>query len=548
MRRLLSLTPLFLLTSFALLAGCSKEASDDDDATDEGAFSSNQATQLDFEFDASLVTDSSWNDKQTIQDQLLYTIGHLNGNKSVGRLDNLELTNIQKTTQAGGKIEIKYHAKLPVAWGSKTNLPTKYDFKLPRDISSSAQQAFTEAHKHSCVDWGAHDVDTGSMWYYYRPNNSGCDITDAEIVKTTATATRSAINTTGKYPEYHKVWEDNRLEVISIFGKYEATGGAGDAGVSGFNSFISTVKSALAPAAVTQTPATITADTKDVQFEATLADGKKVKVVALLVDAITSTWPGFDARYESLTPTADLIAYNGHAGLGQNVRALARKGKWVAGKYQMFFMNGCDTFAYVDGSLAQTRAALNPDDPTGTKYMEFVTNAMPSYFSSMPAASTAIVKGLLSYAQPKTYDKIFENIDRAEIVLVTGEEDNVFTPGMPIGTGGGDNGGGGNNGGGGAGDFTPVNESGSVAKNEEKSFSYDAPAGKYSIEITGTGDADLYVKKNGAPSLRVYDCRPYKSGSAEKCSVTLDAPGKLNVMVRGYAVASTFSLTASKQQ
>ncbi len=39
-------------------------------------------------------------------------------------------------------------------------------------------------------------------------------------------------------------------------------------------------------------------------------------------------------------------------------------------------MNGCDTFAYVDGALAQTRAALNPDDPNGTKYMEIVTNAM----------------------------------------------------------------------------------------------------------------------------------------------------------------------------
>ncbi len=107
----------------------------------------------------------------------------------------------------------------------------------------------------------------------------------------------------------------------------------------------------------------------DVSFEATLADGKVVKVTALLVDAITEVPVGFDQRYESLTPTADVIAYNGHAGLGQNVRALAQKGRWVAGKYQMFFMNGCDTFAYVDGSLAQTRAKLNPDDPTGTKYM-----------------------------------------------------------------------------------------------------------------------------------------------------------------------------------
>ena len=28
-------------------------------------------------------------------------------------------------------------------------------------------------------------------------------------------------NTTGKYPEYDKVWEDGTLRVVAIFGKYE---------------------------------------------------------------------------------------------------------------------------------------------------------------------------------------------------------------------------------------------------------------------------------------------------------------------------------------
>ncbi|MDB4938592.1 MAG: Alkaline serine protease [Labilithrix sp.] len=436
MRRSALLVPVVL--SVLALGGCAAEPAPDGD-TGEDAFSSNQATLLDFEFDAELVTDSSWNDKQTIQDQLLYTIGHLNADKSVGRLDNLVLSNIQNT-QAAGKTKITYHAKLPVAWGSKTNLPSTYQLALPKDVSSAGLQAFTEKHKHSCVDWGAHEVDTGSMWYYYRPRQSGCDIKDEEVVKVAARATKSAENTTSKYPEYQKVWEDNRLEIVAIFGKYAANATSGDAGIDGFNEFVSTMKSTLAGLGsnVVSTPANVAErpgpGTLDVTFEASLPDGKKVKVVALLVDSITQVWQGFDARYESLTPTADVIAYNGHAGLGQNVRALARKGKWVAKKYQLFFMNGCDTFAYVDGSLAQTRAVLNPDDPTGTKYMEFVTNAMPSFFSSMPDASTALMKGLLSTSSPKTYDQIFENIDRSEVVLVTGEEDNVFQPGMPIGT------------------------------------------------------------------------------------------------------------------
>ena len=174
MRRSAPIALSVLLASLAL-GGCARAPAPADSATGDDAFSSNQATLLDFDFDAELTTDQSWNDRQTIQDQLLYTIGHLNADKSVGRLDNLVLSNIQRS-EAAGKITIKYHAKLPVAWGSKTNHPTTYKFALPRDISSAAQSTFTEKHKHTCVDWGAHDVDAGSMWYYYRPLQEGCAI------------------------------------------------------------------------------------------------------------------------------------------------------------------------------------------------------------------------------------------------------------------------------------------------------------------------------------------------------------------------------------
>jgi hypothetical protein len=117
MRRSAPIALPVLLATLAL-GGCAADAPADS-ATGDDAFSSNQATLLDFEFDASLTTDSSWDDKQTIEDQLLYTIGHLNADHSVGRLDKLTLTNVQRTEDAG-KITIKYHAKLPVAWGSES--------------------------------------------------------------------------------------------------------------------------------------------------------------------------------------------------------------------------------------------------------------------------------------------------------------------------------------------------------------------------------------------------------------------------------------------
>ena len=333
---------------------------------------------------------------------------------------------------------------------------------------------------------------------------------------------------------YQKVWEENELRVVAIFGKYEKSGTtAADAGIDAFNTFAAQMRTTLGALQLTTEPATVPpapgVNAPDITFHATLADGKKVTVNALLVDEISSAPESFYTRYESLSAKADIIAYNGHAGLGQNVRALANRGRFVTGQYLILFMNGCDTFAYVDGSLAQKRASINADDPTGTKYMDIVTNAMPAYFMSDSPASTALITGLMT--APKSYEEIFASIDTSQVVLVTGEEDNVFRPGMPIGPGGGGDA------------WAGLNENGSVAQSVETRYQTpELPAGAYTFAMTGTGDADLYVRRGAAPTTASWDCRPYRNDSNETCTVTLDAPAPIYVMVRGYAAASTFTL------
>ncbi|MBM4394332.1 MAG: PPC domain-containing protein [Deltaproteobacteria bacterium] len=502
------------------------------------------ATVLDFEFDGVLVTDFAWDAKRVIQDQLLYTIGHLNGDKSVGRLDRVDLSNVVTATDPDGRKRVTYHARMPVAWGSKTNLPAKYAFTLPLDVSYEGQRKFTEKYKDACVDWGAHDVDSGSMWYYYRPARGGCALADADVVRVEAAVAVSAVNTTGKYPEYHKVWEDQTLRVVAVFGKYEdGATSPGDAGIAAYDEFVAATRARLAQLQLRTTPETVPQDpgvqVPDVEFHATLADGRTVIVNALLVDNVAGATAAFYDRYEALSTRADLIAYNGHAGLGQNVRALAKRGVWTAGQYVIVFMNGCDTFAYVDGSLAETRAAVNPDDPEGSRYLDFVVNAMPAYFASDSEATLAIVDGLLAYATPRTYEVIFKGIDPHQVVLVTGEQDNVYHPGYGE-------------------DGTPTDgteawtgllDEGTVAADEERRFETPAlAAGAYVFEISGQGDADLYVRVGSAPTETLYDCRPYRTGSDETCEVDLTTPAVVHVMVRGWADSSTYVLLGSVRQ
>lgn len=533
---------LFLVASFALTGCVAEDRVGDGDRTKVGYGKddvSAEAIFVDFEFDGELLTTSTWNPAKQVEDQLLYTIGHLNGDRSVGRLDQLEVSNIT-TEDANGKKRVRYHARLPVAWGDKDDYPDSYTLRLPHDISQAGQSAFTDKYNHSCVDFGAHDVTSGSMWYYYRPNRSGCNLAAEDVISIEATVLLSDINSTGKYPEYHKVWEDESFKVLAVFGKYEDGATSGDAGIDAYNRFVQAVAQELRTHDLVTVPATLPSSpgvaSPDVSFKATLPSGATVEVTALLVDNIRTAGATFNARYEALSTRADLIVYNGHAGLGANIRAMAQKGSWVAGQYAMIFINGCDTFAYIDSALYDAHAAVNADDQVGTKYVDIVTNAMPSYFHSMPNASMALIRSLMNREIPQTYEQIFGRIDRSQVVLVSGEQDNVYVPGF----------------GGGEPPEPPttwagLTDSGAVADGQEKR--YETPtlaAGTYLFEITGTDDADLYVRVGAAPTQQVFDCRPFKTGSSETCRVDITTPAPVHVMVRGWARSSTFELTGSK--
>jgi hypothetical protein len=541
MKRLASiLATAGLATLAAPVAGCvdtdpfeGEEVKSDDGKADSSAL----GVFLDLEFDGKLVTDSSWNDESTIEDQLLYTVGQLNGFTAVGRVDKVVITNIVKT-QVSGKTQITYTAKLPIIWAKRNGMPSTVDLKLPLDISYAGQQAFATKYAEKCVDWGAHDVDAGSMFYYFRPRASGCNLAAADVHAVSASATPSPVQTTGKFPEYNKIWEDNTLNVVAIFGKYEdGASSSSDAGIAAYNEFIAAMKSELGNRQLTTVPATVPSSpgvgTPDIEFNATLPDGKKIKVVAMLTDNVRTglSQSAFRQRYEQLSTRADFITYNGHAGLGANIRALAQAGKWVAGQYVVVFMNGCDTMAYIDNSLSAAHKAINPDDTTGFKYIDIINNGMPAYFADMSEASTAMLRGFLSYDDPKTYEQIFTKIASAQLVMVTGEHDNAFTPG----------------GGGQPQPWAGLNETGTLARNAKKTFTTPTlAAGKYQFAMTGTGDADLYVKVGREPTMSSYDCRPYKTGSSETCEVTLAQPSTIGVMVNGYSASSTFKLVGKK--
>jgi hypothetical protein len=407
------------------------------------SFTSAESVLLDFELDGTVVTDTNSDAelRTQIEAQLMYTVGQLNVVRSVGRHERLDLSKISTTPDpvTPGRFVVSYHAKLPVAWG-QTTYPSAYSLTLPARIPAADQAEFAAKYGTTCVDPTAGVVDTHRMFLFFRPQNAGCAIAENDAVTVAVSVSPSTENTDGKYPEYHRVWDDGILEVVAMFTRSLPAPSPDDEGVRAYDEFVGRTAAylrALQPNAAKRTaPDGLTPNPGEavprVEHGATLPDGRRILIRAALVGYhLADDGAAFDAWYDARTPTADMILYNGHAGLGENVRTLMTKGSFRAGQYVIWMLNGCDTFAYVDRTLAARRALVNSDDPTGTKYMDTVSNVLSGYFATTAASSMSFLTAIADGRDPKlakSYQQIFKSIDPEQVVVVTGEDDNTFDP------------------------------------------------------------------------------------------------------------------------
>ncbi|WP_144392087.1 pre-peptidase C-terminal domain-containing protein [Pleionea sediminis] len=91
----------------------------------------------------------------------------------------------------------------------------------------------------------------------------------------------------------------------------------------------------------------------------------------------------------------------------------------------------------------------------------------------------------------------------------------------------------------------------SADQGDTLSFYFDVPENSTNLQFQlsgGSGDADLYVRFAQAPTLSVYDCRPYLNGNDEACLIENIQPGRYYVNIRAYNAFSDLSLVASYEE
>ncbi len=87
-------------------------------------------------------------------------------------------------------------------------------------------------------------------------------------------------------------------------------------------------------------------------------------------------------------------------------------------------------------------------------------------------------------------------------------------------------------------------------KGSDTRFFMQVPANASGLNFQlsgGSGDADLYVRFGSEPTSSSYDCRPFKNGNSETCTISNVQAGTYHVMLTGYAAYSGTNLTGSYQ-
>ncbi|MEZ4741366.1 MAG: hypothetical protein R3B45_02790 [Bdellovibrionota bacterium] len=412
---------------FSIFQACDRDTG----SLSQTKFDSAYSIALDGEISEGLIITKVSNESQIkwqIDEQLRYTIGLFNGLNGVPDMSRNQIS-IQNITQLeDGSYKVIYRAKLLISWPREVRVPHELELILPLAGDYTTLKSFYDKYSEECIDSFAHDVNIGIYWYYYRPMESGCDLKEGDgdeslVARFPVILKVSDENSENKFPEYEKIWEDNKLIVTSIFGMNKITGGSYDVGVRAYRqTYSSLISNYGSPIEISLPDNTMPGiDNPYVKILFSLEGGRELEANLFLVPSIQSVDSTFRERYNKLTKISDFVSYSGHSGLGANIRALARMGKFQNGQYQIFLVNGCDTFAYVDESLKEAHRLVNPGFD-GDRFFDIITNAMPSYFHFNEKSNMAVINALVG--EQKNYRELLADFDISQRAAVTGERDN----------------------------------------------------------------------------------------------------------------------------
>lgn len=315
--------------------------------------------EVEYSFDVVLVSDSLDHTviEQQIRNWLLFVQGQL-GNE----FDNSILLNDARIdfSTSNNDHQVVAHVRAIGAAKKIANLA----MILPRNISPAGMRSFQQTYS-SCSSYSG-----AEYWYYYKPKNCVRGSDTKNVSRVNLTMRKTAANSSGKSPEYNKIWEDNKLELTYLSGN--------ESELNGSNQLLSLTSKKFGPGVMLRH---LRFQGGELFVKEFYKHNKTVKINYFSIDEHIR-WLGadFEDLLASVGADSDVIAYNGHAGLGENINYILNTIRLKPNRYYLFWLHACHPYAYLDQSIFNYVEKINPG-ARWSKHLDLMSNIRIGFFS-----------------------------------------------------------------------------------------------------------------------------------------------------------------------
>lgn len=372
--------------------------------------------------------------KTNIGKQLRYLVGPLaqmGGTPDLSEL-NIDVRNLAKD---GEFHKVNYSATFKAILPKTFSVPVNLTLPIPSRGDEAGTNDFYQRYyrnaryQYNCTASTTNLIMAANFWYYFRPQRPTCPLKEkledmANIQWINVMFKAGEKNSTGKYPEYHELWKGDRLKALILVGKENPKNRTTyDVGTSAYLNLYKYMVQWLGPPNYSslgnEEP---DASTSHIKAEFQYLN-KAIDLDLFLIANMRTYRTEYASTFKELSANADFIAYNGHSGLGVEIEQLMKMSEVKPGKYQLYFINACSSFAYRNRILEKRFRDANTGSPA-SKYLDMIMNTMPGYFRNIPTDNIHLLSSLVSAKE--NYFDILAKMSRNQNLIVIGEQDNLW--------------------------------------------------------------------------------------------------------------------------
>lgn len=275
----------------------------------------------------------------------------------------------------------------------------------PYDVMSDADD--------SCADYNSHiDLSQSVYWYLWNPDKYSCEL-DTQTM--TLTVTDVLPRNEESYPEYDKLWADNKLEVVVVFGKLDDGDVADDynwANVEKLGEWL------------TEADFEQAADAPLGNRYVKISGDKSIVVDIYGPDLFHSVadYSRLD-NWQTAVREHEVVMYNGHSVLGSG---MAFERADYPDHYQIFQVGSCLSYEYYVRPILEGKGDWSAVD--------VISNVEPTYYSeNLPLTSTMLAKLIWGFEHEgrASWQDIMEAVSRRlghSRFGVSGARGNCYSP------------------------------------------------------------------------------------------------------------------------